>query len=168
MTHMQDHFLIWLRDAHAMENQAIAMIRAQIKRIENYPDFRARLERHLAETEDQAARLKALLDRYPGGASTVKDLAARIAATTQGVGGLLAGDEIIKAAKATYAFEHAEIAHYRVLAAAADELGDTEAKTVFEEIMEQERAMAEWLDHHLDVVTRIYLMRDERDLQAKR
>ncbi len=28
--------------------------------------------------------------------------------------------------------------------------------------------MADWLDHHLDVVTRIYLMRDERDLQAKR
>ena len=79
-----------------------------------------------------------------------------------------AGDEIIKGAMATYIFEQGEIASYQVLLAAADELGDTQAQDVLAGIMEQEVAMANWLHDHLDVLTRIYLMRDERDLQAKR
>ncbi|KKX30690.1 DUF892 family protein [Rhizobium sp. LC145] len=169
MTHARDNFIAWLRDAHAMEEQAITMMTAQSRRLENYPDLRNRIEQHLIETRAHAEVLEDLLGRFAaGGASTLKDIAGKLAATAQGLGGIFTSDEVIKGAMASYAFEHVEIASYRVLIAAADELGEIEAKAVFERILEEEIAMADWLEANLDNVTRVFLMRDERELQAKR
>ncbi|WP_165217456.1 ferritin-like domain-containing protein [Affinirhizobium pseudoryzae] len=168
MTHSADHFLAWLRDAHAMEVQAISQLRSQIGRIESYPDLKARLHQHLGETEEQERALKALLDRTPQGHSALKDITSRLSAAAQGVGTLFSAAEVVKASMAAYAFEHTEIATYKVLIAAADELGDQEARQVFEQILAQEIAMANWLEEQIDTVTRLYLMRDERDLQARR
>lgn len=169
MAHTQDHFANWLRDAHAMEEQAVTMLAAQANRIENYPLLKARIEQHLAETRQQVASLQNLLDKLPNRRmSMLKDVTGRLTATLQVLGGALTHDEVVKGAMAAYAFEHVEIATYRVLIAAADELGETEAKAVFEGILEEELAMASWLQDNLDDTTRLFLMRDERELQAKR
>jgi ferritin-like metal-binding protein YciE len=168
MAHARDNFIAWLRDAHAMEEQAITMLTAQSRRIENYPDLKVRIDLHLEETKAQAAALGKLLERFPTGTSTLKDIAGKLAATAQGLGGIFTKDEVVKAAMASYAFEHVEIASYRVLIAAADELEETEAKAVFEGILQEEIAMAEWLGANLADVTRVFLMRDERELLAKR
>lgn len=50
----EDRLMQWLRDAHAMEKQAMQMLSAQESRIENYPDLKARIARHRRETEQQA------------------------------------------------------------------------------------------------------------------
>ncbi|MCQ1835425.1 ferritin-like domain-containing protein [Neorhizobium galegae] len=170
MTHARDNFLAWLRAAHAMEEQAITTLSAQSRRIESYPDLKTRIVQHLHETEEHAQALKTLLDHLSatGGVSAIKDMAAKLAAKAQGVGGMLTSDEVVKGAMASYAFEHMEIASYRVLIAAADELDEMEAKTVFERILGEEIAMANWLEANLDAITRVFLMRDERDLMAKR
>ncbi|MCJ8520115.1 ferritin-like metal-binding protein YciE [Pseudorhizobium tarimense] len=169
MAHMQDHYAHWLRDAHAMEEQAISMLSAQAKRIENYPLLEARIEQHLTETRGQEQALRTLLDKLPSGrSSALKDATGRLAAMLQGMTGALTQDEVVKGAMTSYAFEHFEIATYRVLIAAADELAETEAKAVFEQILQEETAMAAWLQDNLDDTTRLFLMRDERDLQAKR
>jgi ferritin-like metal-binding protein YciE len=44
MTASQDRIEQWLRDAHAMEEQAETMLTAQASRLENYPDLRRRIE----------------------------------------------------------------------------------------------------------------------------
>ncbi|TRL38786.1 ferritin-like domain-containing protein [Rhizobium straminoryzae] len=168
MTHAIVHFRDWLRDAHAMEVQAIALLSAQIARIENYPELRERLELHLAQTEGHASALQSLLERAQDSPSMLRDVAGRVTAAAQGMSGIMASDEVVKATIAAYGFEHAEIARYLVLIAAADELGDTEAVDVFRRILAEEQAMADWLALHLDVVTRLYLVRDERDLLSKR
>lgn len=170
MTHARNNFLAWLRAAHAMEEQAITTLSAQSRRIESYPDLKARIVQHLHETEEHARALKALLDHFSGtgSVSAIKDMAAKLTAKAQGVGGMLTSDEVVKGAMASYAFEHLEIASYRVLIAAADELDEMEAKAVFERILAEEIAMADWLEANLDAITRIFLMRDERDLMAKR
>ena len=98
----------------------------------------------------------------------LKDLASRLTAVAYSMGAVLSGDEVIRATMSAYTFEHSEIATYRVLIAAADELGDMEARHVFTRILEEERAMADWLETYLEAVTSLYLMRDERDLLAKR
>lgn len=167
MTHVQDHFDIWLRDAFSAEGQSITMLTSQAKRIQNYPDLKAKVEEHLIETRAQQELLRGLLERTAG-APLIRTVAGKLSTAAQGISGMLAGDEIVKGAMATYIFEQGEIASYQVLLAAADELGDTQAQDVLSGIMEQEVAMASWLHDHLDVLTRIYLMRDERDLQAKR
>jgi len=56
---MNERLNTWLRDAHAMEKQPEKMLTAQAGRIENYPELKARLERHIDETKSQQARLEA-------------------------------------------------------------------------------------------------------------
>jgi ferritin-like metal-binding protein YciE len=91
MTHARDNFLAWLRAAHAMEEQAITTLSAQSRRIESYPDLKARIVQHLHETEEHAEALKTLLDRFSGagGVLAIKDIAAKLTARAQGVGGKL-------------------------------------------------------------------------------
>ncbi len=168
MTHAKDNFIAWLKSAHAMEEQAITMLTAQTRRLENYPDLKARMLQHLEETKNHAEVLQTLLNNLSGAPSTLKDIAGRIAATVQGIPGLLMSDEVVKFTAAAYSFEHLEIAFYRMLITAADELGETEAQAIFEKILAEEVAMATWLEDNLDPITRVFLMRDERDLQAKR
>ncbi len=170
MTHARDNFLAWLRAAHAMEEQAITMLTAQSRRIESYPEFKQRIDDHLAETILHAQALKDMLDRYSGTGSVLvlKDMAARLAAKAQGVGGMLTSDEVVKGAMNGYAFSHLQIAQYRVLIATADELDEHHEKDVFEAILAEEVVMADWLEANLDMITRVFLMRDERDLMAKR
>ncbi len=168
MTHAKDNFVAWLKSAHAMEEQAITMLTAQTRRLESYPDLQARLTEHLEETRVQADNLQALLNRLSGAVSPLKDIAGRLAATVQGIPGMLVSDEVVKTMASAYAFEHLEIATYRTLLSAADELGEVEAQSVLERILAEETAMAVWLEENLDRITRIFLMRDERDLQAKR
>ncbi len=157
----------WLRDAHAMEEQAKTMLDAQANRIENYPELKARIEQHLRETEGQEQKVRACLERL-GGTSSIKDAGAKMTAMMQGMGGMLTGDEVVKGAMASYAFEHFEISAYRSLIGAAEAAGDQETKRVAEEILREEEAMASWLYEHLPAITGEYLSRAERGETAKR
>lgn len=60
-TDLRDIFMTRLRNAHAMEDQALSIMKPQISRIENYPYVKARLELHDRETEQQIARLEEIL-----------------------------------------------------------------------------------------------------------
>ncbi|WEX77501.1 DUF892 family protein [Sinorhizobium numidicum] len=162
-----EHLQAWLRDAHAMEEQAITMLTSQSRRLENYPELKARIDKHLQETRDQAAMLEQCLERGGGGTSALKDISGKIVAVGQGLSGLFVSDEVVKGTLANYTFEHMEIVSYRVLIAAANYAGDQEAKQVCETILQQEIAMAEWLEQHVTDITRTFLDRDQRDVTAK-
>lgn len=54
-------FITGMKNAHAMETQALSIMKPQVKRIENYPDVAARLEQHITETEGQLARIEEIL-----------------------------------------------------------------------------------------------------------
>ena len=169
MTDADTHLDHWLRDAHAMEKQAEQMLSAQAKRIENYPELSSRIEEHLAETKLQIERLEQCIERRGESSSAIKDTAGKFTALMQGFGGMFAADEVVKGSLASYTFEHLEIASYKALIAAADAVGDRETSSVCAEILEEEKAMADWLADHLDEVTVKFLVRDEADLsEAKR
>ncbi len=63
----------------------------------------------------------------------------------------------MKGCIASYAFEAMEVASYRILAAAAQSMGDHETARVCQEIMEEEQAMADWLAQHMPSLTARYL-----------
>jgi ferritin-like metal-binding protein YciE len=161
MPNPEERFMRWLRDAHAMEEQAEQMLSSVVRRIDTYPELKAQLERHLEQTRQQAERLRACIERRKGSPSALKGTVAKMLGVAQGLSGLFVGDEVVKAALATYTFEHMEIASYKILVAAADRLGDTETKQVLEESLREEQAMAEWLEAHLDPVTVQYLGSEE-------
>lgn len=165
----QENLLDWLRDAHAMEQQAEKMLKAQSERLENYPQLKARIDEHIQETLGQQQLIDECLTRLGGSASTLKDVGGKLMAFGQAVGGSLMSDEVIKGAMAGYVFENMEVASYTVLIAAAKAAGDAETQAACEKILPQEVAMAQWLLEHLPELTQAFLQRSEApDTQAKR
>ena len=167
MADKTDRLLQWLRDAHAMEVQASTMLSQQARRIQNYPALKSRIEQHIEETEQQAKLVEGCIKRLGGNVSATKDMAGSGTAMMQAMGGMFAGDEVIKGAMAGYTFEHFEIASYRALIAAADAAGDEETSRVCQQILQQEESMGAWLADHLPEVTQEFLRREASGAQAK-
>lgn len=163
MSESREWLVQWLRDAHAMEEQAETMLHGQLSRLDNYPELSDRIRLHIEETREQAARLKACLDGLDEGSSTMKDVGGKLMATAQSLSGMFAGDEVMKGSLASYTFEHMEIASYTILIAAAQSLGEMEIARVCEQNLREEVAMAEWLQKNLPSTTEQFLSRTEMD-----
>lgn len=168
MERTRENYLTWLRDAHAMEEQALTMMRGLTSRLEHYPELRMRIEQHISETEGQERALQQLLDGYASDSSFMKDAMAKMAAAGQAISGMFTTDEVVKGGIASYTFEHMEIAAYEVLITTAEEIGDSHATSIFKEILAQEEAMAEWLRDNLPPTVAQFLRRNEVKLTAKR
>ena len=167
-TTARDNLIAWLRDAHAMEEQAETMLNAQYQRLENYPALKARIRQHIEETKQHAKLIQGCLDRLGNSQSMMKDMAGKLSAMAQGLGGIFAADEVMKGALAGYTFEHMEIASYRILIATAEYIGDTDTVVACKRILAEELAMAKWLEDNVGSVTQEFLRRDESDLAATR
>jgi ferritin-like metal-binding protein YciE len=169
MATSQENLLDWLRDAHAMEQQAEKMLKAQSERLEHYPVLKARIDEHLQETLGQQQLLDECLKRYDESSSTLKDLTGKLMAFGQAIGGMTMSDEVVKGAMSGYVFENIEVAMYTVLIAAANAAGDIETQAACEKILPQEEAMAQWLKDHLPEITQAFLARSaDPDLEAKK
>jgi ferritin-like metal-binding protein YciE len=168
MSSPEENLMDWLRDAHAMEEQAEKMLEATAARVKNYPVLKEKLLVHLEETRGQARLVRGCIERRGGDTSTIKDLAAKATAMVQGLSGTFVEDEIVKASMASYTFEHFEIASYRTLIAAAEALGDVETQRVCEGILKEEEAMAAWLEQQLPVVAKMFFARTDAGVEAKR
>lgn len=151
----------WLRDAHAMEEQAEKMLSATSDRLKHYPELKARIDEHLVETREQARLVRTCIERRGGDTSGTKDFMAKMTAMAQGLSGMFVEDEVVKATLASYTFEHMEIASYRALIAAAEAVGDAETQQVCARILPQEEAMAKWLADHLPGTVTKFLSRSE-------
>jgi ferritin-like metal-binding protein YciE len=163
-----DALTAWLRDAHAMENQAIKILEGQDERLEHYPELRAKVHEHLQQTRRQAEMLEDCLERLGEDRSAFKAGMGKLMGNMQAMSGLFVGDEVVKGALASYTFEQFEIASYKSLIAAAEEAGEAEVRGVCERILGEEEDMARWLGDHLPEVTRAYLMREAAGQPAKR
>ena len=152
----KETLIAWLRDAHAMENQAIEILEAQATRTD-HPLVADKVEEHLEQSREHAARVKECIERLGGDASIAKKGVAKFLGNAAALTNAAASDELVKNTIADYTFEHFEIASYRALAAAAEDAGEEEVRRVCEDILEEEEAMAAWLEEHLPLVTRQYL-----------
>jgi ferritin-like metal-binding protein YciE len=163
MSDAREWLIQWLRDAHAMEEQAETMLSGQLSRLEHYPELSSRIQLHLEETKQQASRLQSCLDGIGEGTSSMKDAGGKLMATAQSISGVFAGDEVMKGSLASYTFEHMEIASYTILIAAANAAGETEVARICEQNLREEEAMAEWLERNLASTTAMFLARAETD-----
>lgn len=165
-TTAHEHLMNWLRDAHAMEEQAEDMLRKTAARIDSgYPELSTRLREHAEVSRVQAQHLGECITRLGGDTSALKDFAAKAVGTAQAFSGLFASDEPIKAALAVFTFTHMEIGSYRSLAAAAQVRSDLDTQRVCELHLAQEQDMALWLEAQLAGLTQRFLR--QADLQAQ-
>lgn len=167
-TSSRDLFITGLRNAHAMENQALSIMKPQANRIETYPEVEAQLQRHISETEGQIRRLETILDALGEDKSSLKDLALSLAGTFAAVGHTVAPDEILKNSMANFAFENFEIAAYKSLIALANASGNQTAITDLELNLQEEIAMAQWLDENIATVTLKFAALKEAGVTAKK
>jgi ferritin-like metal-binding protein YciE len=159
MAKLEDNLLEWLRDAHAMEQQADQMLTGMAQRIQNYPELKAQIERHIEETRNHAKLVQQCVERRGGNTSLIKSVVGQVVGLGQALSGLFVSDEIIKGALAGYTFEHMEIASYEILITTAEQAGDMKTRLVCENILREERAMASWLEEHLSGLTVEFLRR---------
>lgn len=167
-TSSHDLFITGLKNAHAMENQALSIMKPQASRIENYPDVGARLERHISETEGQIQRLETILDGLGEDRNSLKDFALSVAGAFAAVGHTVAPDEILKNSMANFAFENFEIAAYKSLITLAEASGHSEAIPQLQLNLDEEIAMADWLDQNLEAVTLKFASLKEAGESAKK
>jgi ferritin-like metal-binding protein YciE len=150
-------FVTGLQNAHAVEQQALALIDRQLDRLVNYPEVADRLRSHRVETETQITRLDDILATLNARSSSFKDMALNFMGNMAALGNVMAGDEILKDQMVNYAFENFEVASYRSLIALS-EAGDYAASTaLLRDTLREEEAMAAWVLDSLPELTLKYV-----------
>jgi ferritin-like metal-binding protein YciE len=160
-------YLTGLRNAHALEHEAMGIMQRQIDRLENYPDLLKRLKSHMKETEIQAERLQSILTEFDESSSTVKDMGGHVMGSMAAIMHAFAPDEILKNTMANYAFENFEIAAYKSLIALAEATQQTPHIKLLEQSLGEEIAMAGWIDENVEKVTLRFLSLSEAGKKAK-
>lgn len=167
MTKLSEIYVTGLKNAHAMENEALAIIEPQVASIKNYPEVAQRLQQHIDETKGQIERLELLLDRAGSQKSALKDITMGAGGTFAALGHKLAPDEIVKNSFANFAFEHYEIAAYKSLIALALAQDDSDTVSILTASLDEEIAMADWLDTNIEPVTLQFATLSEQGLHGK-
>jgi ferritin-like metal-binding protein YciE len=134
-----------LRNMHALEMTAIELTERQTERLENYPEMKAKLQEHHAESEQQARRLEDILSRHSTSTSGVKNTVTAVMGNVAAALHAPAPDEVLKNTFANFAFEHQEIAAYTSLITMAQSLGDSAAIPLLQRSLAEEERMAEWI-----------------------
>ena len=143
----------WLNDAYAMERSIIQVLENHAGDAKDHPDMQARLQQHLEETRRHAEQVKSCIERLGGSTSAIKTGMATVMGTVQGMSTALARDELVKNALHDYATEYFEMASYKSLIAAAQDIGDLETVNVCQQILQDEESIATFLDQQLPMIT---------------
>lgn len=139
----------YLADAHALEEQAIALLERGPK-LAGSERIAAVYSDHLAETRDHAELVEERLHALGGDPSSIKDASLRLGALQWGAFFQAHPDTPGKLAAFAFAFEHLEIGGYEQLRVVAARARDVETDALAERILAQERSAAEQIESVFD------------------
>jgi len=151
----------YLNEAYGKEKQLETVLQAQIGRTDNMP-IKKRLREHLKETKAHArsvqSRIKALGGKADAGTlSAVTSLATKATAAAKGpvdtVRGTGAADSALRDIRDGFHSEAEEIAHYTIIEAIADKLGDKETVKLAKQIRREEERMQAFLGRQLTTLS---------------
>src|ERR671930_1451577 len=146
---IDEHLIKCLTDAHAIEEQALAQLRAAPD-LGGDPGPAGAFRAHLSETERHERLVRERLDAHGASPSRLKD--AVMAAGGKGFV-LFARSQPDTTGKLTahaLSYEHLELASYELLSRVARRAGDEETARVAEQIRDEEAAMGERLEGATD------------------
>lgn len=131
-----------LSNAHALEKQAMLLLERGAAIVGD--EEIARIYRaHKLQTEEHERYVSERLEAHGESPSRAKDMAAQAGALGIGALAQAVPDTPVTLATTAFAFEHAEIATYRLLGRLAQRAGDEETAAVAKQILEEEEAAAE-------------------------
>jgi ferritin-like metal-binding protein YciE len=148
----REQLVSYLTDVHSTEENALTQLKAGAETA-GHPRLADAFREHLAETQEHERLVRERLEAYDAEPSKLKDAAQKGGAMLTGTVAKAAPDTTGKLAIQAYAFEHLEIASYRMLRVVAERAGDEETARVAEQILAQEQEAASKLDALLEEVS---------------
>jgi ferritin-like metal-binding protein YciE len=112
-------------EALAMENNVLRMLDGMIATTDD-PEINEMLQRHRAETEEHATRMRERLESHGESPSVVRETGGMLGALMKSVVDLARGEKAGRNARDSYATEAMEIASYQLLERIAQKAGDEE------------------------------------------
>src|SRR5690606_17758817 len=88
-------FIAGLKNAHATARNGATMLQAQVKRLEQYPKLKAKLETSLEQKKSQLTRLEDLLESHGESRSAFKDTVMSAGAGISQLASAAADDEVV-------------------------------------------------------------------------
>ena len=159
----------YLNEAYGKEKQLETALKAQIA-VAAKPTIKKRLQEHHRETKDQIKGLERRIKALGGKATTTSipgpdavgeaatSLANKAMAAAKGpvqtLRGTSAADNNLRNMRDAYWNEAEEIAHYNVIEAAADQLGDKETVKLAKEYRRQEERMQKFIEKQIGPLMR--------------
>jgi ferritin-like metal-binding protein YciE len=160
----KDVLISWLNDAYAMEQALLPILRNHAQDAEReMPQAASRIRKHIEETEKHAARVEECLKQLGTTPSTVKSTFASLVGSIQSVATGIFSDEAIKNVLMDHGAEQFEVASYRALVAAAEELGESKIATLCEENLREDQLMAAWYEDQIPSVVSHTLAKSKAD-----
>jgi ferritin-like metal-binding protein YciE len=146
---LNEQLIKHIDEAHAMEQNVLRMLDGMIATSDD-PEILDALEHHKVQTQGHADRMAQRLEAHETTPSAVKQLGGVLGALAKVPLDFVRGEKAGRNARDAYATEHLEIASYELLRRIAQKAGDEETATAALEIIEEERAMATFLEAHWD------------------
>jgi ferritin-like metal-binding protein YciE len=139
---LDEEVVAYLRDAHAIESQALSLLEAGPK-LAGFDELADAFREHLEQTREHRRLVDERLRAHDAGPSRFQSTAMRVGGLNVGAFFAAQPDTPAKLAGFAFAFEHLEIAAYELLRRVGERAGDGETATVADHILAQERAAAE-------------------------
>ena len=162
MRDMTEQLTKYLTDAHSIEQQALAQMKAAPK-IAGDPRLAQIFEAHLAETEEHERLVRERLEAHGGKVNLVKDIAGRVTGAGFVWFARSQPDTPGKLVTHGFSYEHMELAAYDLLEQVAERAGDPETAAVARRIRAEEDAMAARLAGMWDVAVQASLREKDAD-----
>jgi ferritin-like metal-binding protein YciE len=131
----------YLADAHAIEQQATQLL-SKGPKLAGAEELAQVYQEHLAETQRHSKLVEERLHARGAKPSVLKDAAMRVGALNWGLFFGAQADTPAKLAGFAYAFEHLEVAAYKLLQHVAARVDDRESVKTADTILLEERAAA--------------------------
>ena len=152
-----DNICDWLRDAHAMEEQAEKLFHGQASRLKAYSELSAKLEEEVTFIEANKMLLSDSLKKLGSCTSVVKDSFGKFIGFEQNMAGIMVSDEPVKGILALHTFSQMAVGSYKILVTATDATGKADIKSTCEAILSSAERRAAWIEKELDSVTRTFM-----------
>lgn len=146
---IQTQLVKHIDEAHALEQTVLRMLDGLIQSADD-PEIIDRLEHHKLETQQHESLMRGRLEAHGASPSMVRQAAGMFEAFLKMPLDLVRGESTGRSARDAYTTEHLEIAGYELLRRVAERAGDEETARACLDILEQERAMATYIEENWD------------------
>jgi ferritin-like metal-binding protein YciE len=149
MSDIETRLVQHIDEAHALEQTVLRMLDGLIQSADD-PEIVDRLEHHKLETQQHESLMRGRLEAHGATPSMVRQAAGMVEAFLKLPLDLVRGERTGRSARDAYTTEHLEIASYELMRRVAERAGDEETARACRDILDQERAMAAYIEETWD------------------